>query len=764
MEKEKLVSLVVAVQQGEEQAATELYNAFHKELYYYICKTADDSALAEDLLQETFIEIFQTIGQLNEPAAFVSWSRQIAYHRCTAYFRKRRELLADEDEDGNSVFDNVQEERAEFIPDEALDKEDLKQTIHAMIATLPMEQRSALLLRYFDELSVKEIADIQGVSEGTVKSRLNYGRKAIQKSVEDYEKKNGIKLHCVAIVPLLLWLFREYAISNGITRGAGSAAAAYTAAAAGNAANAAIAAAETAGAASVAAETAAVATETAVATAETAGAASVAAETAGAAAVAAETVGTATAVAESAGAAAIATEVTASTTSAAAASAVAAGVKTAGKFAVTKLIAGIVAAAVVVGGVVTATLLNKKTEKSSTPTVNLNDYIVITEKGYDGYGTIESWTIDYEALAEKYGHRAKNSKIDDDGSYMYVLDKENYPDWTGAYFYSFGNDVTTAEEAAKAAFELNTPRIYPSNYWDDFYDYEVQEQWDLMSNGDVIDFVWKYDDSRLEALETIFDIDIVWNKEGYQYTMHNLEPAKEYTGPNERLDEVKKTVYLKDYAYISLYGMDSDGQLSSAYIDSSSLINDIFMHTAGWYDSYTLKKTLQGMDNHNIQVFTLVADKDSDLSNGDVINFHWVVNERGLRLLQEQVPNITFDYSDFSYEVTGLEGVIEIDPFADLENGIKENVHIDCHVSESELSGSAVIDDWGISLRHVGRGTYGSVEVVVDTMDHTGYWSNGDQVKITIVSSDEDILEKFGLILTQKTGIYTITFLREPQN
>lgn len=232
MEKEQLISLVCAVQQGKEDAATNLYNAFYQDLYYHISKTVNDPALAEDLLQDTFIEIFQTIDQLNEPAAFVTWSKQIAYHRCTAYFRKRREILADEDEDGHSMFDTIEEDRAEFIPDEALDKEDLKQTIHAMIAQLPPEQRSALLMRYFDELSVKKIAEIQGVSEGTVKSRLNYGRKAIQKSVEDYEKKNQVKLRCAGVIPLLLWLFREYAVANKISLTATTASASYVTAAA----------------------------------------------------------------------------------------------------------------------------------------------------------------------------------------------------------------------------------------------------------------------------------------------------------------------------------------------------------------------------------------------------------------------------------------------------------------------------------------------------------------------------------------------------
>lgn len=222
MEKEKIINLVKAVQAGEQNAYGQLYEATYQDIYYFILKTVKEKVLAEDLTQDTFIRIMENISQLQEPEAFVGWSRQIAYHGCTAYFRKRKELLVDENEDGGTVFDTVTEENAEFIPHEALDQEDLKKTILDMIDSLPREQKTALLLRYYDELSVAQIAKIQGVSEGTVKSRLNYGRNAVRKSVEAYEKKNGIKLHSFAILPLLLWLLRKKKLVEGksITAGA----------------------------------------------------------------------------------------------------------------------------------------------------------------------------------------------------------------------------------------------------------------------------------------------------------------------------------------------------------------------------------------------------------------------------------------------------------------------------------------------------------------------------------------------------------------
>lgn len=210
MEREELIRTVTAAQNGDSEALNTLFNTFYNDVYYFALKTVKDDDLACDITQETFVEIINTLDKLEEPVAFVTWMKKITYHQCTRYFKKKKDVIVDEDEDGNTVFDTLAEERAEFIPDEALDKEDFRQTIMGMIDKLSDEQRAAVMMYYFDELTVKQIAEMQGVSEGTVKSRLSYARKAIKGSVEEYEKKNNIKLHSFAFLPLLLWLFRGY--------------------------------------------------------------------------------------------------------------------------------------------------------------------------------------------------------------------------------------------------------------------------------------------------------------------------------------------------------------------------------------------------------------------------------------------------------------------------------------------------------------------------------------------------------------------------
>lgn len=207
MERKKLIKLVTAAKNNNHKAVDTLFNAYYNDVYYFALKTVKDEETACEVTQDTFVSILKNFKNLKEPAAFVTWMKQIAYNHCARFFQKRKDVLVEEDEDGNTVFDTVMEERAAFVPDEALDQEDFRKTIMVMLDELSPEQRSATMLYYYSEMSVKQIAQIQGVSEGTVKSRLNYARKAVKKSVEDYEKKNDVRLHSVALLPLLFWLF-----------------------------------------------------------------------------------------------------------------------------------------------------------------------------------------------------------------------------------------------------------------------------------------------------------------------------------------------------------------------------------------------------------------------------------------------------------------------------------------------------------------------------------------------------------------------------
>ena len=127
-----------------------------------------------------------------------------------ALTRTHVDLQFAEDEDGHSVLDELEETDEQSIPDKAIDNAETARMIDEIVSNLPEAQRLSTLMYYYDEMSIKEIAQIMGVSENTVKSRLNLARKAIKEKVQDYEKQ-GVKLYSVSILPFLWYFLRNAA-------------------------------------------------------------------------------------------------------------------------------------------------------------------------------------------------------------------------------------------------------------------------------------------------------------------------------------------------------------------------------------------------------------------------------------------------------------------------------------------------------------------------------------------------------------------------
>ena len=93
----------------------------------------------------------------------------------------------------------------EHLPDVVIDRQETARLMKEILDALPDDQRAAISLFYYEEMSVAEIAEAMGVSENTVKSRLNYGRKKIEAQVRALEKR-GTRLYGLAPVPFLLLL------------------------------------------------------------------------------------------------------------------------------------------------------------------------------------------------------------------------------------------------------------------------------------------------------------------------------------------------------------------------------------------------------------------------------------------------------------------------------------------------------------------------------------------------------------------------------
>lgn len=233
-------NLVEQAQNGNSNAWTELFKGTKDMVYFTALKLSGNKSSAEDIVQEVYIKAIENISSLRAPEAFVVWMRTIAVNVSRNHLAKTSPTVFGSDE-SDEILLNTPEVDEDFLPAECASRRETARIIMRIIDSLPEKQRITVILYYYNEVPVAEIARMMNVSENTVKSRLNYARVQIKEQVEDLEKK-GTKLR--GAVPFLGLALREAAkdyvlsqeaavkIAATFTATAGTAAAATTATAA----------------------------------------------------------------------------------------------------------------------------------------------------------------------------------------------------------------------------------------------------------------------------------------------------------------------------------------------------------------------------------------------------------------------------------------------------------------------------------------------------------------------------------------------------
>ena len=224
---------------GEEQAREELVLAAQGRVYYHCKKMLGNEQDALDAAQEVLIAMLTRLDSLRQPEAFWGWlSTMTANHCRNVLARGRREAQIPQDEEGNSLLDAFETLDEQTVPDKALDNDETRRMIVELVEALPAPQRQCVLLFYYQEMSVKDIAAALETSEGTVKSRLNYARRAIKQGVEKYAAQ-GVKLYGLSPLPFLLYFLQKDAALGGLDQAARAAVTQAVLAGAGSAAGAA---------------------------------------------------------------------------------------------------------------------------------------------------------------------------------------------------------------------------------------------------------------------------------------------------------------------------------------------------------------------------------------------------------------------------------------------------------------------------------------------------------------------------------------------
>lgn len=172
--------LARGIQRGEADALTHLVERHHSPLLGFLYRmTGGDRALAEDLAQEAFLRVLRSIDQYAYPRPFKPWLYGIATNVARDYFKRAEMRHTDSMPDGEIGTDDAPR------PEEALLSEDEARRVAAAVKDLPAHQREAVILRYYQDLSLAEIADVLGVPTGTAKSRLSLGLRRMREALEE---------------------------------------------------------------------------------------------------------------------------------------------------------------------------------------------------------------------------------------------------------------------------------------------------------------------------------------------------------------------------------------------------------------------------------------------------------------------------------------------------------------------------------------------------------------------------------------------------
>ncbi len=177
---------------GDEMGLEILIDRYKSKLYTSIYLLVKDDYLAEDIFQDTFIKVINTLrgGRYNEEGKFLPWVMRIAHNLVIDHYRKERRTPVVVNSDGFDIFDVL------HFADESVEARMIREQTHRdlrrMIQLLPDDQKEVLIMRHYGDMSFKEIADVTEVSINTALGRMRYALNNLRKMM--YGKELALKI------------------------------------------------------------------------------------------------------------------------------------------------------------------------------------------------------------------------------------------------------------------------------------------------------------------------------------------------------------------------------------------------------------------------------------------------------------------------------------------------------------------------------------------------------------------------------------------
>jgi len=160
---------------GETSCFDQLIHRHKNKVFAYISMYIRDQALAEDLFQDTFMKVIQSVkaGRYQDNGKFISWVMRIAHNLIIDHFRRIKQMNTVSNDDYESDLFNSRKLAEDNVEDDMIRRQ-IQKDVRKMISMLPDDQREVVILRHYAELSFREIADTTGVSINTALGRMRY--------------------------------------------------------------------------------------------------------------------------------------------------------------------------------------------------------------------------------------------------------------------------------------------------------------------------------------------------------------------------------------------------------------------------------------------------------------------------------------------------------------------------------------------------------------------------------------------------------------
>jgi RNA polymerase sigma-70 factor, ECF subfamily len=175
--------VIEACQQGDPEAFAVLFEAHRDKVYSIALRFSGDPAAALDIAQEVFVKLLARIRDFRKGARFETWLYRVVVNTCLDHHKRTRRLLPLLEE----VLDAIRPRRETALTD--LLRLEARDTVQKAVAGLSPEHRVVVVLRYTEELSYEEIAEVLNCSRGTVASRLNRAHKILERKLARF--RNG---------------------------------------------------------------------------------------------------------------------------------------------------------------------------------------------------------------------------------------------------------------------------------------------------------------------------------------------------------------------------------------------------------------------------------------------------------------------------------------------------------------------------------------------------------------------------------------------